>query len=77
MSQNNSKMYDKRTVDRYVERGDLKREGVESYLKNLPDSGDQAQWVQMDLYEAEMSEGSGADDQDEEETSEEETPEET
>ena len=36
------------------------------HLKNLPDSGLEAQWVQMDLYEAEMSDNGAADDEEEE-----------
>ena len=55
MSDENSKMFDRRTLDRYLERGDLKKTAFDAHLKGLPDCADQAQYVQMDLYEAEMS----------------------
>ena len=49
------KLYDRRTFDRYLEKGIVKRADWDSYLKNLPDESDNAQWVQMDLEETELS----------------------
>jgi len=49
------KHLDRRTVDRYLEKGLLKDETFQTYLKNLPDESVNAQWVQMDLHDAEIS----------------------
>ena len=57
----NKKHFDRRTVDRYLEKGMLKRADYESYLKSLPDDSANAQWVQMDIHDAELGESeSGA-----------------
>lgn len=47
---------DRRTCDRYMEKGLLKRTELESHLKGLPDDSANAQYVQMDLHDAEISE---------------------
>lgn len=47
---------DRRTVDRYKEKGLLKEADYQSYLKGLPDDAANAQWVQMDLHDTEISE---------------------
>lgn len=46
---------DRRTVDRYVEKGLIKKSDYESYLKSLTDDSNNATWVQMDLEETEIS----------------------
>lgn len=46
---------DRRTVDRYMDKGIIKRGDYESYLKSLPDDANNATWVQMDLEETEIS----------------------
>lgn len=51
----NNKAVDKRTSDRYVEKGVLKRADVDAYLKALPDEANNATWVQMDLEETEIT----------------------
>ena len=51
------KYLDRRTLDRYREKGLLKKEDYEAYLKNLPDDSANAQWVQMDIHDAELGEG--------------------
>lgn len=55
MNTNYYKHYDKRTYDRYVEKGIVKPQDFDSYLKNLPDESANAVYVQMDMDEAELS----------------------
>lgn len=50
------KLNDKRTQDRYVERGLLEKDKVQGALKNLPDLSAQATWVEMDMEEGQVSE---------------------
>ena len=47
--------YDRRVVDRYVEKGEITKKDREAYLKGLPDETENAQWVKMDLEEAELN----------------------
>ena len=47
--------YDSRVVDRYVEKGEITKKDLESHMKGLPDETENAQWVQMDLEEAELN----------------------
>ena len=54
MADNYWKLYDRRTMDRYVEKGMLKGPEAQSYLKSLPDETNNAQWVQMDINDTEM-----------------------
>lgn len=66
MTNNYYKHYDKRTYDRYLEKGIVKKTDFDSHLKNLPDESQNAQWVQMDMDEAELtdlSEGSDLNDE--------------
>jgi hypothetical protein len=51
----NNKGYDRRTVDRYVDKGLIKATEYQSFLKALPDDAANAQWVQMDMEDAEVS----------------------
>ena len=44
---------DKRTYQRYVEKGLLKESEIQSHLKGLPDEEKNAEWVQIDLYDTE------------------------
>ncbi len=67
----NTRYYDRRTTDRYVEKGALKDKDVESYLKNLPDETNNAQWVQMDLHDAELGDNESDDSEDSDESGEE------
>ena len=57
------KLYDRRTFDRYLEKGIVKRADWENYLKTLPDESDNAQWVQMDLEETELAQEPAAADE--------------
>ncbi len=61
------KHYDKRTVDRYIDRGVIKDSDLKSRLKNLPDDEANAQWIELDLSDAEVAEQEI--DQDDSETS--------
>ena len=44
---------DKRTVSRYVDKGLVKKGEVDQHLKALPDETPNANFVDMELYEAE------------------------
>jgi len=47
------KNFDKRTVDRYIEKGLVKKADYESHLKALPDDSANAEFVEMEMDEAE------------------------
>jgi hypothetical protein len=51
------RLFDRRVVDRYREKGMVKDADYETHIKDLPDESTNAQWVQFDLYETEMSDG--------------------
>lgn len=69
MAQIKSRYLDRRTMDRYIEKGLISADEVKSYIKSLPDEAANAQYVQMDLHDAEISEDSdlGIDEDGEEE----------
>ena len=46
---------DKRTMDRYLSKGILKDSEIKEHFKSLPDSEANAQWVHMDMHEADLS----------------------
>lgn len=50
------KHFDKRTVDRYVERGILSASELKNRLKALPDETPNAEWVELDDSDAEVAE---------------------
>lgn len=50
--------HDKRTVQRYVEKGLISQGEFDKYLKNLPDDAPLGQWVQVEEEETEFSESS-------------------
>jgi hypothetical protein len=66
----NTRYYDRRTMDRYLDKGLLKETELKKHMDGLKDDTDNAQWVQMDLHDAELSEdrdnGSGDNGADEE-----------
>ena len=53
----NSRYLDRRTYDRYIDKGLVKDSEFNSHLKALPDETANAQWVEMDLHDAEMGDG--------------------
>ncbi len=55
MNNNYYKHYDKRTFDRYMEKGIVTPQQFDSHMKSLPDESQNAQWVQMDMDEAELT----------------------
>ena len=61
----NTRYFDRRTTDRYLEKGAIKEKELESYMKNLPDETNNAQWVQMDLHDAELGENDSGEDAEE------------
>lgn len=46
---------DKRTIDRYLEKGVIDKKAYESYIAKLPDDTANAEWVQTDLLEADFT----------------------
>ena len=48
------KTIDRRTAQRYIEKGVLKDSEFQSHLKHLPDETANAQWVEMDLLDTEL-----------------------
>ena len=57
-----SKCYDKRTMNRYVDKKTLDTKEVEGYLKNLPDEANNAEWIQADVHDTFLGEdGDGSD----------------
>lgn len=49
------KYFDKRTVDKYIERGIVKEADFKNRLKSLPDETANAEWVQLDVNDAEVA----------------------
>jgi hypothetical protein len=68
MAKETAKIYDRRVVERYVKAGKISDSDLKSYMKSLPDESANADWVQLDLLDAEVSEGS-LDENDSEENS--------
>ena len=56
LSWNYWKHYDKRTMDRYLERGTIKDSDIKSRLKALPDDTENAEWIELDVSDAEFAE---------------------
>lgn len=50
------KHYDKRTLDRYIERGVVKESDFKNRLKALPDESPNAEWIELDMSDAEVAE---------------------
>lgn len=61
LSWNYWKHYDKRTVDRYIERGVVKEADLKSRLKSLPDETANAEWIELDMSDAEVAESAVSD----------------
>jgi len=67
MGEMDRKLFDRRTLDRYVEKGLVKEGDLNAHLKGLPDDTNNAQWVEMELHEAEIIDDSeNSDDSDSE-----------
>lgn len=65
----NKRPFDRRVTDRYLEKGQIKDSEVNSHMKGLPDDANNAQYVQMDLHDAEITgEEEGDEDEGEGET---------
>lgn len=63
MADQNKHHYDKRIVDRYVAKGLVKGNELESYMKALPDETANAQFVELDLHDTDLSDdGNSGDD---------------
>lgn len=67
----NRKLLDRRTVERYIDKGLVKASEFQTYVKNLPDEANNAQWVQMDLHDAEITDESQGDETDHDEDTDE------
>ncbi len=46
-----NKYFDKRTMDRYENKSLLDTKEVASYMKNLPDESNNAEWIQADVHD--------------------------
>jgi len=69
MEDNRAKRMDQRTVGRYIDKGIVTETEYKDFLKNLPDDTANAQFVQMDLHDAELNgEEADADDETDEES---------
>lgn len=62
----NKRFFDRRTTDRYLEKGLMKADDLAKHVKGLPDEANNAQYVQMDLHDAEISEEDNGSDEGEE-----------
>lgn len=51
------KLTDKRTQDRYVEKGLVDKAHVQTVLKNLPDEAANATWVEIDMEDGQLGDG--------------------
>lgn len=58
------KYFDSRTSERYLKKGAISQKEYDSFVKALPDDEANANWVQMDLHETELSSESGNSDDD-------------
>lgn len=66
MAEVTRKHFDRRVVDRYVDKNMITRDQLAAHMKALPDDTDAATWVQMDLHDTELGEGDSAETGDEE-----------
>ncbi|NBX76551.1 MAG: hypothetical protein EBQ92_08345 [Proteobacteria bacterium] len=55
------KLKDKRTQDRYVEKGLLDKAKAETELKNLPDLAASATWVEIDMEDLHVDDSAESD----------------
>jgi hypothetical protein len=60
MNRINQPSFDKRTVDRYIEKGLVKRADYDTFLKGLPDESANAEWVEVEMDAAEFEGGDDA-----------------
>lgn len=50
-----SNPFDKRIMDRYVDKGIITKDAAAQHMKKLPDETPNAVWVELDLEEAEVA----------------------
>jgi hypothetical protein len=55
-----AKLTDSRVMERYLRDGGISQEQYDAHMKNLPDDTNNAQWVQLDLHDAELGDSSGS-----------------
>ncbi len=60
MKERESKFFDRRVVERYVQKDIVKPGEFQEHMKNLPDDTANAVYVQLDLHDTELGD-SGAD----------------
>jgi|GEM_PF-2117933 len=56
MTENSGKLFDLRVVRRNLEKGLIRESDYQSFLKRLPDEQNNAEWVQMDIYDTDLAE---------------------
>jgi hypothetical protein len=54
-----AKIYDSRVIERYLRSGAITQAQHDTYMKSLADETTNAQWVQLDLHDAELGETAG------------------
>ena len=47
--------FDKRTVERYIEMGQITDADLKKHLQNVPDDAQNAEWVEMDIHDTEIA----------------------
>ena len=67
MAEVTNKHFDRRVVDRYIEKKTITPEQYKAHLKGLPDDTENGTWVQMDIHDTELGEGDHADSGDDDE----------
>jgi len=50
------KLNDKRTQDKYIEKGLVDKAQVQTMMKNLPDEAANATWVEIDMEDGQLGE---------------------
>ena len=56
--------WDRRTIKRYIAKGQVSEKEYEAYLKALPDEEANGEWVVLDQDDTEITEDLGADEED-------------
>jgi|688.fasta_scaffold1832613_2 hypothetical protein len=58
MAVKSEKTFDKRTIGRYITKGQVSQKDYDAYLKALPDEEANGEWVKLDLVDAEITDDS-------------------
>ncbi len=58
---NEGKCFDRRVVERYVQKGIVAQDEYKTFMKDLPDDTNNATYVQLDLHDTELGDSSSED----------------